>query len=197
MQVIHNFKLYKSTDFVPLSSILFHFSYKIVKLNIKNITMILISNRLIRHGLIYFSLVWCSTWTVCHFRSWINNTDSPSSPSSSAITNITIVNTTETTNIDTTDENEGTFIVARCVTVPRRASSNASRSDRRYCASPSCDELTSSINASRYNLAPHAFYISFAFIIIVLYIMHNKQRLQLWIVIITRALTNSLAQIFT
>ena len=43
-------------------------------------------------------------------------------------------------------------VVARCVTVPRaRASSgsNASRSDMigemRYCASPSCDELTSSI----------------------------------------------------
>ena len=75
--------------------------------------MILISNRLIRHGLIYFSLVWCSTWTVRHFRSWINNTDSPSpsAPSSSAnaITNMTIVNTTETTNINTTDDNEGTF----------------------------------------------------------------------------------------
>ena len=37
-------------------------------------------------------------------------------------------------------------VVARCVTVPRRAFSNASRSDEmRYCASPSCDELTSSI----------------------------------------------------
>ena len=100
--------------------------------------MILISNRLIRHGLIYFSLVWCSTWTVRHFRSWINNTDSPSAPSSSAITNnnMTIVNTTETSNIDTTDGNEGTFIVARCVNVPRRASSNASRNDRRYYTVP-------------------------------------------------------------
>ena len=42
-------------------------------------------------------------------------------------------------------------IVARCVTVPRRASSNASRSDigkMRYCASPSCNELASSINRS-------------------------------------------------
>ena len=39
------------------------------------------------------------------------------------------------------------FVVARCVTVPRCASSNASRSDEmRYsCASPSCEELTSSI----------------------------------------------------
>ena len=36
--------------------------------------------------------------------------------------------------------------VARCVTVPRRASINASHSEMRYCASPSCDELTSSIN---------------------------------------------------
>ena len=45
--------------------------------------------------------------------------------------------------------------VARCVTVPRRASSNASRYivEMRYCASPSCDELTSSINAMRYCVA--------------------------------------------